>query len=130
MVNLFVCKNVVFLSKDQDNYREFVNKFLVKYESVTKVDYMNSTKYKKRFKTVKERRDLYNEDTNFITFSRGILELVPPSEYVARYHEDSDSLIVPNLEYHEIMKTLDVFDLREDQVVAVRKCLQIGRAHV
>ena len=127
MVELYVCKNIVFLDKGQKNYKEFVNKFLTKYESVTKVDYMNSTKFKKKFKSVKEVRYLYTEDRNFIKFSRGILEMIPPSEYSATYREENKAIITPQLSLDEIKKTLDVYDLRDDQAIAVNKCLILKR---
>lgn len=127
MVNLYVCKNVVFLSKSQKDYKEFITSFLVKYEEVSRLDYYSSTKTKKRFKYVKERRNLYSEDNNFITFSRGLLSVIPTSEYTAEYREDDNKLVVPNLTYDEIKTTLSCFDLRDDQVIAVMKSLVAKR---
>lgn len=127
MVNLYVCRNVVFLSKSQKGYLDFVTSFLVKYEDVRKLDYFNSTKTKKRFKFVKERRNLYSEDDNFIMFSRGTLELIPESEYVAEYRQEVSEIVVPPFDYEDVKTTLDSFDLRDDQVVAVRKCLLAKR---
>lgn len=126
-MNLYVCRNVVFLDKGQENYQDFVNAFLVKYEDCKKLDYFNSTKSKKRFKTVRERRDLYTEDDNFIKFSRGLLEMIPESAYTCTVRKEIDSLCTPRIDLDAIKKTPPHFELRQDQVVAVVKCLVARR---
>lgn len=127
MVELYVCNNVVFLSKGQEHYQDFVKEFLVKYEDVTRLDFYNSTKTKKRFKTVKERRNLYTEDDNFVKFSRGILEVIPPCFYTVTSRKDYFGLVTPDIDDDEIRKTLPTFDLRDDQVLAVKKALLCKR---
>lgn len=126
MVHLLTSRNIVFLSKKESQWQDFVRQYLIKYEEVTKLDYMNSSRDRKKFKFVKERRDLYTENTDFIIFSRGILELIPSSEY-EREELVSDSLVEPRLTYEEIKTTLDSFDLRDDQVIAVSKALKVHR---
>lgn len=130
MVNLYQpSKNVITLSKGQEGFKDFVSKFLLKYEEVTKPDYFNSTRTKKRFKTVKERRELYTDCGSHITFSRGLLEVIPETEYKLFLSEDCDfnQYDAPPLDFETIKKTLDVFDLRDDQAVAVSKGLYLKR---
>lgn len=126
LVSLYVCKNTVFLQK-QGDYREFTSTFLVKYEDVKKVDIYRSSKKSKKFVTVKERRELYLEDENFIKFPRGLLSLIPESEYVAEYHDGDESIITPLVSPELIRTSLLTFDLRDDQVVAVNKCIRARR---
>lgn len=126
MVKLTVDKNKVYLRRDDPEFKEFITSFLTKFEDVSKLDFMNSTKYKKRFKTVKERRDLYTEYKDYITFTRGLLEMIPQDAYVAQYVSE-DKVLVPDVTSDEIKTSLDTFDLREDQIVAVRKVLVARR---
>ena len=96
----------------------------MKYEEVKQVDYINSTKSKKKFKIVKQRRDLFTENSEYIFFPRGILELIPSSEYIIEENVDNLSKIqLPDLSDDNIRKSLTVFDLRDDQVLAVKKSL-------
>ena len=81
MVDIIVNKNVCTLYKNQKDYKYFLNTYLVKYEDVTKVDIYNSTKKKKKFKTVKELRVLCTDYKDYIEFSRGLLEIIPDKEY-------------------------------------------------
>lgn len=127
MVKLIVVKNSVFLPKAQEDCRRFVLTYLVKYESVSKMDYRAMRQYgTRKLKTVKERRCLFVEDDTFVKFARGILELIPTSEYEVEYNAPDD-LITPQLTYEEIKKTPTQFDLRDDQIVAVNKCLLFKR---
>lgn len=130
MVNLFQpSKNVVTLSKGQEGYKDFVKNYLTKYEEVTKVDRFNSTKSKKRFKSVKEVRELFTDCGNYLTFSRGLLEIIPDSEYKLYLSEDCNfnQFDSPQYSFDQIRKTLDVFDLRDDQIIAVMKGLACKR---
>lgn len=126
MVHLVVDKNLVFIPKSQKNYMDFVNSFLVKYEEVTQVDHINSTRFKKKLKTVRERRELYTEDDSFIMFARGILDLIPETEYKASV-SGKNKVIRPKLTFEEIKKSLNCFDLRDDQIVAVNKGISAQR---
>ena len=128
MVHLDVSGNIVFINKEHQEVecQDFVNKFLVKYEEVKQVDPFHSTRNKKKFKTVRELRQLYTDDEQFISFPRGILELIPQTEYTATYHEQN-SIRVPKLSQDDIKHSLDCFDLRDDQVIAVNKCLLCKR---
>lgn len=123
MLKIFVNKNVVFLDKRQLDYKSFVSQFLTKYEEVKKIDFYNSTKKKKVYKTVKERRDLYVEDSNYIYFSRGILELIPYIENYDLKYLSEDHIIVPSIDRDRIRNSMSKFTLREDQVTAVLKCI-------
>lgn len=129
MVKLVVDKNRVFLSKEDPEFQRFVTSFLIKYEEVSRPDFFNSTKSSKRFKTVKERRDLYTDCDGYITFSRGLLEVIPREEYILD-QVSQDSVLTPEIDYKDIQTSLDSFDLRDDQVVAVRKCLVARRGTV
>lgn len=130
MVKLIVSKNVVLLPKDQEDSRRFVLTYLVKFEEVTKTDYMEMRMHgRRKLKTVKERRCLFNEDDLFVRFSRGILELIPDNEYEVEY-TNQDSLTVPQPTKEEVMKLPADFDLREDQIIAVLKCLIFKRGVV
>lgn len=126
MVKLVVNKNKVYLSKLDPEFQKFVASFLIKYEEVSRPDYFNSKKNQKRFKTVKERRNLYTETDDFVIFARGLLELIPPTEYVAE-HLSPDLIVTPQVSNEEIKTSLDSFDLRDDQVIAVRKGLVARR---
>lgn len=127
MVSLNIHKNLVCLNKNENkDYESFINKYLVKYEETTKVDSYASTKNKRRYKSVKEKHNLFVETDSDIIFSRGVLELLPPYEYTIN-SSVPDTLTVPNLTDEEIEKTLDCFDLREDQVLAVKKALIMKR---
>lgn len=126
MIHLLVSRNLVLMSKDQSNWTNFVSTYLTKYEEVTKLDYLNSTRSRKRFKTVKERRDLYTTKGEFIIFSRGILEMIPETEYT--FEElVPETLETPDLTFDDIKVTLDAFNLRDDQIIAVNKALKVRR---
>lgn len=127
MVNLYVFGNQVLLRKDDPDFKQFVTSFLIKYEEVSKIDFYNSSKFHKVFRTVKERRDLYVELEDMISFSRGLLEVIPADSYrIVRQEEGRLVINVPTSE--EIRGSLpDSFDLRDDQIVAVRKCLSAKR---
>lgn len=127
MVNLYISKNVVSLSKREPTYKLFISKYLTKYEDKKVVDIYNSTKTKKIFKTIKEIRRLYTETKDTIFFPRGVLELIPVNEYQIIDESPEDYLKTPQLSSDEIKKTLSVFDLREDQIIAVNKCLLCKR---
>lgn len=101
----------------------FIKSFLTKYEEVLKVDYFSSYK---SLKSVKELRKLYNEDDDTITFSRGLLDIIPESEYIIE-EEHEFSLVDPPIDPDKISKILNTFDLREDQVLAVIKSLYSKR---
>ena len=127
MVNLYIFGNQVLLRKDDPDFKQFITSFLIKYEEVSKIDFYNSSKFHKVFRTVKERRDLYVEFKDTISFSRGLLEVIPSESYrIVRQEEGRLTVNVPTSE--EIRKSLpDSFDLRDDQIIAVRKCLSAKR---
>lgn len=121
MIDLTVKNNKVFLSKKQDGWQDFVVKYLVKYEEVRKLDFYNSTKTRKAYKTVRERRNLYTEDQDYIYFTRGVLLLIPQ---IYRLEDLSESHIkTPEIDKERIKSSLNSFDLRDDQIIAVVKCL-------
>lgn len=122
MVKLVVNKNKVYLSKLDPEFQRFAASFLIKYEEVSKIDYFSSRKGRKRFKTVKERRDLYTETDEFIIFPRGLLDMIPANEYEV-ISFTPDAIVTPQVSKDEIRTALDSFDLRDDQVVAVNKGL-------
>lgn len=128
MVTLIVKNNIVIVDKSSGNYEDFVFQYLVKYEEVRKLDYFNSTKTKKRYKTVKERRNLYVEDSNYIYFPRGILTMIPEveSNFNVIYDED-DKVAQIEIDKERIKNSMKLFQLRQDQVVAVVKCLVLKR---
>lgn len=126
MIYLVAQNNVVFASKNQPGFDQFVKTYLTKYEKVTKPDIFNSTKFKKRFKTVNEIRLLYSDLGDCISFPRGILTMIPLNEYDCTLM-DSKRVTTPEVSDEEIRKSLDEFELRDDQVVAVRKCLRVKR---
>lgn len=126
MINLSIDRNVVKLSKSQAGYRDFVSQFLVKFEEVKKIDFYNSTKDRKVYKTVKERRELYSDLGDYITFPRGILTMIPQDFYTINEIVDSNRINVP-VDQEEIKRSLNSFELREDQILAVSKCLLLKR---
>lgn len=121
MIQLVVSHNKVYLSKNQQGWHDFVVKYLIKFEDVRKPDFYNSTKSRKVYKTVKERRNLYLEDKDYVYFTRGVLSLVPPIYEIKELH--ADTITCPEINQDKIRTSLKSFDLREDQVVAVMKCL-------
>lgn len=129
LVNLSVNKNVVKLNKSQTGYRDFVSHFLIKFEEVKKIDIYNSTKNRKVYKTVKERRELYTDCGAYITFPRGVLTMIPQDYYNINGLVDSNKINVP-IDQEEIKHSLSSFDLRDDQILAVSKCLLLKRGVV
>lgn len=127
MLKVEVLKNIVRIDKSQKEYIDFVSQYLVKYEEIRKVDVYLSTKKKKAWKTVKERRDLYTEDSQYIYFTRGILTMIPQTENYSITYLDDDTVIVPEINQDEIKNSLDAFQLRDDQVTAVVKSLLCKR---
>lgn len=127
MLRIEVLKNIVRIDKSQKEYINFVSQYLIKYEEVRKVDIYHSTKKKKAWKTVKERRDLYTEDSKYIYFSRGILMMIPQSPYYDIVYLNEDEIVVPKINQDEIKNSLDAFQLRDDQVTAVVKSLLCKR---
>ena len=127
MINLIVENNLVKLNKlENEDYKIFVNTYLVKYEETLQVDRFSSTKYKKKFKSVRERRNLYSEDDKYIYFSKGILDFIPKENlYITDL--STSTIIEPTSTLEEIKKSLPMFDLRDDQVIAVNKCLKLKR---
>ena len=118
---------MVFLSNREPEFNQFVLSFLTKYEDVKVYDYLNSSKGKKRLKTIKEKRELFVSFKEGVIFSRGLLDLIPQGYYVLEDISKGDALKVPELSLDEIKKTLSVFELRDDQAVAVAKCLGVKR---
>jgi len=121
MVSLFIKKNIVYLPKNQSGTKEFTETFLVKYEDVLVPDYYSGKK--KKFRYEKQRRELYTQNNDFIIFARGLVEMIPCSEYNVINDLDKDIIITPELDRETIKHTLSSFDLREDQVTAVQKGL-------
>ena len=129
MVKLFVNKNIVTLKKTTPDAQRFIKIYLTKYEDIVVPDLYNSTKNRRVFKTIKELRELYTEsqDKDFIYFSRGLLTLIPESEYEIRY-TTKDQMRIPEIDKDTLCNlTLPYFKLREDQVVAVMKSLLFKR---
>ena len=127
MVSLYINKNVVYLNKSQPNYLDFVNTYLIKYEEIMKVDYARSNRYKKHFTKEVELRKLYTEDENTIIFSRGLLEIIPKDSYAVDGVIPETTVKVPEITDEEIKTTLPMYNLRPDQVLAVKKCLLCKR---
>lgn len=128
MVNIAVKKNIVTIIKDQNpEYENFVRSFLYKFEEMTQLDYLGSKGRKgKKLKTVRELRKLYVETQHSIHFARGLLSLIPTNEYKISY-QVPEEYKSPNVSLEEIKNTLKTFPLRDDQCVAVRKCLYARR---
>lgn len=132
MVRLVVSHNIVMIDKNDNSnsYQSFVTRFLIKYEEIRKRDPMSCGKKKKpKFITIKESRNLYVDDGSTIYFSRGLLDLIPSSEYEI-VSEPPLNLNLPEINKEEIRTSLKTFDLRDDQVVAVVKCLSNRRGVV
>lgn len=128
MVILQVHRNIVILNKSQAGYREFVSSFLVKFEPVSKIDRFKSTKTHKVLRTEKVRRNLFLEYKEYITFPRGLLSIIPSNEYTVENLVEGIGDFPINQD--EIRHSLDCFDLRDDQVLAVTKSLVLKRGVV
>lgn len=110
------------MSKKQEGYRDFVSSFLVKFEEVKKYDPYNSTRFHRAFKVVKEARYLFVDKNDYIIFARGLLEIIPKGSYHI-VDKSTFSLTDVPIDQYDIVHSLDSFDLRDDQVLAVKKCL-------
>ena len=127
MVNIEIHKNIVAINKkDNPDYKLFCQSYLTKYEEVRVPDPINSFGGNKRYKTVKELRNLFVEDKERVYFSTGLLFIIPPTEYQTVYVE-SNHIKTPDVSLEDIKHTLDTFDLRDDQCLAVRKCISNRR---
>ncbi len=126
MVNLTVRKNIVFLKRTEPCAEEFINRWLVKFEETTTIDPFQSSKKKKKLQTIKVKRNLFTENGDYISFARGILDWIPTTEYILN-DISNDSLVIPNPTSDEILKSIPSFDLRDDQIIAVNKCLHCKR---
>lgn len=121
---MIVYNNLVKISKSQPGLPEFITKYLTKYEQVRKLDFYNSTKNHKSYKLVKEIRKLYSEDNNYIYFPRGIFTMIPNVESYYNVEYCTTSLLnKPEINKDDIRSIMSSFTLREDQVLAVVKCL-------
>lgn len=122
-MNLYIKKNIVFFKKeDNPDYPDFIKQYLTKYEDVTTVDLIESFGSRKKYKTIKELRNLYTETDEYVFFSRGLLTIIPQNSYTI-ISQDAEEINVTNIDLSEIEHILNTFDLRKDQVLAVRKCL-------
>lgn len=124
MIEIVIKKNIVTIIKEQNpEWEDFVKTYLYKFENVVMPDYLASFGQKgKKLKTVRELRKLYTETQNSIHFSRGLLTLIPTSEYRVSY-QVPEEYKSPDISLEEIRNTLKTFPLRDDQCIAVRKCL-------
>ena len=125
MIELSVRRNIVYMNRNQKDAPLFINQYLVKYEELIVPDYSGYSRSKK-FRKVKERRNLYTVCGNYIVFSRGILELIPSETYTVT-HQVKELLKQPEVSFDEIKHALSSFDLRDDQILAVNKGLYAKR---
>lgn len=127
MVDLSINNNEVLLSKSEEDYQNFINNFLVKYETVSRIDPYRSTKSHRVLRTEKVRRNLFVDQGDAISFSRGLLSVIPESEYRVTDILSKNLYQEFSADPEEIKHSLPSFDLREDQVLAVLKCLYMKR---
>lgn len=129
--NLFIYPNVVRCTSEYPYYNQIKSSLTKsKIETVRdQYDYINkSWKYKKEEVTEILYTEMENQD---IIFSRGFLDIIDPqliSQSIQCY--DSQVYIPNDISDDEIRTALNSFELRDDQVTAVRKALAFKRGTV
>lgn len=116
----------MYFDKNQLGAENFIQTWLTKYEEVVTKDVFNSSKSKTKLKSIKVKQNLFIESNDTVFFARGILELIPKTEYHILYLTPS-SIIKPQVNTDDIKHSLPSFDLRQDQIIAVNKCLLLQR---
>ena len=125
LVELNISKNIVDLDATQNGFSAFADEFLTKYETVMKPDIYSPGRNK--LKAVMEKRVLYTRKRDLARFPRGLLEFIPKEEYSVKSESKDTGNPIINVTDDQILNTIDKFKLRNDQIIAVKKCLLCKR---